>query len=58
MLINIAMGLTVIWVLGLISRFTMGGSIHVLFVVAVVLVAIEFIQAWRTRRGEFSTTIS
>ena len=38
MLWTIAVILTVLWVLGLVSSYTMGGFIHVLLVVAVVMV--------------------
>ncbi len=37
----------VLWVLGLVSSNTMGGFIHVLLVVAVVVVLIQVIQSRR-----------
>jgi hypothetical protein len=34
----------VLWVLGFVSSYTMGGFIHILLVVAVVLVLVRLIQ--------------
>lgn len=39
--------LLVLWVLGLVSSNTMGGFIHILLVVAVVVVAIQIVQGRR-----------
>ena len=47
MLWTIAMILIVLWVLGLVSSYTMGGLIHVLLVVAIVVVLIRVIQGRR-----------
>jgi len=44
MLWTIAVILLVLWALGLVSAYTMGGFIHVLLVVAVVVVLIRLIQ--------------
>ncbi len=44
MLWTIAMVLIVLWVLGLVSSYTMGGLIHVLLVIAVIVVLIRIIQ--------------
>lgn len=44
MLWTIAVILTVLWVLGLVTSYTMGGFIHILIVVAVVTVLIRLIQ--------------
>jgi hypothetical protein len=44
MLTTIAIVLLVLWALGLVSAYTMGGFIHVLLVVAVVLVLLKVIQ--------------
>lgn len=44
MLWTIAVILLVLWVLGLVSSYTMGGFIHLLLVVAVVVVLIRLIQ--------------
>jgi hypothetical protein len=47
MLWTIAVILTILWLLGLVSSYTMGGFIHLLLVVAVVVVAIEIMQGRR-----------
>jgi hypothetical protein len=47
MLWTIAVVLLVLWVLGLVSSYTLGGFIHVLLVVAVVVVLIRVIQGRR-----------
>ncbi len=44
MLETLAIVLVVLWLLGLVSSHTMGGLIHVLLVVAVVVVLIRVIQ--------------
>lgn len=44
MLWTIAVILAVLWVLGLITSYTMGGFVHVLLVAAVVVVLIRIIQ--------------
>jgi hypothetical protein len=44
MLWTIAVILLVLWALGLVTAYTMGGFIHVLVVVAVVVVLIRLIQ--------------
>lgn len=44
MLWTIAVILIVLWALGLVSAYTMGGFIHVLLVLAVVMVLIRLIQ--------------
>jgi hypothetical protein len=47
MLETIAVILIVLWLLGLVSSYTMGGLIHVLMVIAVVVIAIRLIQGRR-----------
>jgi len=47
MLWTIAMVLLVLWVLGLVSSYTMGGFIHILLVVAIVVVLLNIIQGRR-----------
>lgn len=47
MLITIAAVLCVLWILGLVSSYTMGGFIHILLAVAVVVVIIRVIQGQR-----------
>jgi len=48
MLYTIAVILIVLWLLGLVSSYTMGGFIHVLLVVALVVIVVQVIQG---RRG-------
>jgi hypothetical protein len=45
MLWTIAVILIILWILGVISANTMGGFIHILLVIAVVMVLIRVIQA-------------
>jgi hypothetical protein len=47
MLWTIAVVLIALWLLGLVSAYTMGGFIHVLLVVAVVIVLLRVIQGRR-----------
>ncbi len=47
MLETIAIILLVLWVLGLVSSYTMGGFIHILLVVAVVVILFRVIQGRR-----------
>jgi len=47
MLWTIAVILIILWVLGLVSSYTMGGLIHVLLVIAVVVVLLNIIQGRR-----------
>lgn len=47
MLTTIAVILLVLWLLGLITSYTMGGFIHVLLVVAIITVLIRVIQGRR-----------
>ena len=47
MLQLIAVVLIVLWLLGSISSYTMGGFIHVLLVMAVVMVLVRIIQGRR-----------
>ncbi len=44
MLTTIAVILLVLWALGLVSSYTIGGFIHVLLVVAIILFLIRVIQ--------------
>jgi uncharacterized protein DUF5670 len=44
MLWTIAVLMLVLWVLGLVSSYTLGGFIHLLLVAAIVLVAVRLIQ--------------
>jgi len=47
MLMTIAIILVVLWLLGLVSTYTMGGFIHILLVVAIVMILVQFIQGRR-----------
>lgn len=47
MLWTIAVILIVLWALGLVSSYTMGGFIHILLVVALIVVVVGFIQGRR-----------
>ena len=47
MLWTIGVILLVLWALGLISGYTMGGVIHLLLVIALIVVAVQFIQGRR-----------
>jgi hypothetical protein len=47
MLWTIAVVLAVLWLLGLVSSYTMGGFIHILLVLAIVIVLINVIQGRR-----------
>lgn len=47
MLETIAIVLIVFWLLGLVSSYTMGGFIHVLLVIAVVVILVRVIQGRR-----------
>lgn len=44
MLYTIAVVLVILWLLGLVSAYTMGGFIHVLLVIAVVVVLLKIIS--------------
>lgn len=47
MLETIAIILVVLWLLGLVSSYTLGGFIHALLVIAVVVILIRVIQGRR-----------
>jgi len=47
MLETIAIILIIFWLLGLVSSYTMGGFIHILLVIAVVVVLLRLIQGRR-----------
>ncbi len=47
MLETIAIILIILWLLGLVSSYTMGGFIHILLVIAVVVIVIRLIQGRR-----------
>jgi hypothetical protein len=47
MLETIAILMVILWIFGFVSSYTMGGFIHVLLVIAVVVVLIRVIQGRR-----------
>jgi Family of unknown function (DUF5670) len=47
MLLSIALILFVLWLLGLISAYTLGGFLHILLVLAIIAVLIRIIQGRR-----------
>jgi Family of unknown function (DUF5670) len=47
MLMTIAIILIVLWALGLVTSTTMGGLIHILLVVAIIVVLVRVIQGRR-----------
>jgi len=47
MLMTIVVILLVLWALGFVTSFTMGGLIHVLLVIAVIVVLLRVIQGRR-----------
>jgi len=49
MLYTIAIVLLVLWTLGLVSSHAIGGFIHILLVVAVIIVLVNFISGRRSR---------
>ena len=44
MLGTIAIVLIVLWLLGMVSSYTLGGFIHILLVLAVILIVVRLIQ--------------
>jgi hypothetical protein len=47
MLYTIAVVLLILWVLGLVTSYTLGGFIHILLVVAVVMVLVNVVSGQR-----------
>ena len=47
MLWTIAVVLVILWLLGLVSSYTMGGFIHILLVLAIIVVLVRVIQGRR-----------
>ena len=47
MLRTITVILVILWLLGLVSSYTMGGFIHILLVIAVIVVLVNIIQGRR-----------
>lgn len=48
MLYTIAVVLLVLWALGLVTSYTLGGFVHILLVVAIIMVLVNFISGRRT----------
>jgi len=47
MLETLAVVLVILWILGLVSSYTLGGFIHILLVIALVVVVLRVIQGRR-----------
>jgi Family of unknown function (DUF5670) len=47
LLVTLAVILLILWLLGLVTSFTLGGFIHILLVLAIVVVLIRVIQGRR-----------
>jgi Family of unknown function (DUF5670) len=47
MLYTIAVVLVVLWLLGLVTSYTMGGFIHILLVLAIIVILVQVIQGRR-----------
>lgn len=47
MLETIAVILVILWILGLVSSYTLGGFIHLLLVIAIVVIVLRVIQGRR-----------
>ena len=47
MLWTICVILFVLWLLGLVSGYTMGGVVHVLLVIAVIVLVVQLVQGHR-----------
>jgi hypothetical protein len=47
MLLTIAVILALMWMLGMVSSYTMGGFVHILLVLAIIVVLIQVIQGRR-----------
>ena len=48
MLYTIAVVLIILWALGLVSAYTMGGVIHVLLVIALIIIIAQFVTGRRS----------
>jgi hypothetical protein len=47
MLYTIAVVLVILWLLGMVSGYTIGSFIHILLVIAVIIILVNFIQGRR-----------
>jgi len=48
MLYTVAVVLIILWLLGLVSSYTLGGFIHILLVVALIVILVNFLSGRRT----------
>jgi hypothetical protein len=48
MLYTIAVVLVILWLLGLVTSYTVGGFIHVLLVIAIIMILVNVISGRRT----------
>ena len=48
MIYTIAVVLVILWLLGLVSSYTLGGFIHILLVVALIVILVNFLSGRRT----------
>jgi hypothetical protein len=49
MIYTIAIVLIILWVLGLVSSYTMGGLIHILLVIALIVIVVDFLRGRGSR---------
>ncbi|QPK64544.1 lmo0937 family membrane protein [Methylomonas sp. LL1] len=47
MLVNLAVILILLWALGLVSSYTLGGFIHLLLVIALIVIVLRVLQGRR-----------
>ncbi len=47
MLFTIGAVLVVLWLLGLVSSYTLGGYIHILLIIALIVIVVGFLQGKR-----------
>ena len=48
MLYTIAVVLVILWLLGLVTSYTLGGFLHVILVVALIMIVLNFISGRRS----------
>lgn len=48
MLYTIAVVLLILWLLGIVSSYTLGGFVHILLVIALVMILLNFISGRRS----------
>jgi hypothetical protein len=51
MLSTIAIVLIILWLLGMVTSYTLGGFVHILLVIAIVVVLIRIIQGRNPLKG-------